>query len=146
MADTKPVSNPLHVRFAEFELDERNARLIHDSRVIPLSPTPFELLCTLVRHAGSLLTKHALLDEVWGHRFVSDSVLKGTISDIRTALNDDARTPRFIETAARRGYRFIAAPVAVQAAASASRSAATTRKAPPTPDETAADWSTGAPE
>jgi DNA-binding winged helix-turn-helix (wHTH) protein/tetratricopeptide (TPR) repeat protein len=144
MADTEAVSNPLHVRFAEFELDERNARLIHNGRVIPLSPTPFELLCTLVRHAGSLLTKHALLDEVWGHRFVSDSVLKGTISDIRTALNDDARTPRFIETAARRGYRFIAVPVTVQTAASASRSAGpASARAPVEAEETPADWSVG---
>ena len=58
---------------------------------------------------ASLLTKHALLDEVWGHQFVSDSVLKTAISDLRTALDDDPRQPRFIETVSRRGYRFIAA-------------------------------------
>ena len=101
---------PLRVRFGEFELDESNALLIHNGGAVALSPTPFNVLCTLVRHAGSLLTKHALLDEVWGHRFVSDSVLKGTISDIRTVLGDDSRNPRFIETVARRGYRFIAVP------------------------------------
>src|SRR4029450_9155797 len=91
-------SSPLHVRFAEFELDEANALLLRGGNAIPLSPTPFGLLCALARRPGSLLTKHALLDEVWGHRFVSDSVLKGTISDIRTVLGDDARSPRFIET------------------------------------------------
>ena len=76
---------------------------------IALSPTPFGLLCALVRRPGALLTKHALLDEVWGHRFVSDSVLKGAISDVRTVLGDDPQHPRFIETVPRRGYRFIAA-------------------------------------
>ena len=114
MASPPARSSPLRVRFAEFELDEANARLLRNGMSVPLSPTPFGLLCALVDRAGSLLTKHALLDEVWGHRFVSDSVLKGTISDIRIALGDDARSPRFIETVARRGYRFIAVPTSLQ--------------------------------
>jgi len=53
-----------------------------------------------------------LLDAVWGHQFVSDSVLKTAISDLRIALADNPREPRFIETVSRRGYRFIAVPVA----------------------------------
>jgi DNA-binding winged helix-turn-helix (wHTH) protein len=52
---------------------------------------------------------NALLDEVWGHQFVTDSVLRTAISELRTALDDDARKPRYIETVSRRGYRFIAA-------------------------------------
>jgi DNA-binding winged helix-turn-helix (wHTH) protein/tetratricopeptide (TPR) repeat protein len=102
-------SSPLRVRFGEFELDEANALLLRGGSAIALSPTPFGLLCALARHPNALLTKHALLDEVWGHRFVSDSVLKGAISDVRTVLKDDPQHPRFIETVPRRGYRFIAA-------------------------------------
>jgi DNA-binding winged helix-turn-helix (wHTH) protein/tetratricopeptide (TPR) repeat protein len=98
----------LHVRFGEFELDEANALLLRHGSAVTLAPTPFALLCALVRQRGSLLTKHALLDQVWGHRFVSDSVLKTAISDLRTVLADDPRQPRYIETVARRGYRFIA--------------------------------------
>jgi DNA-binding winged helix-turn-helix (wHTH) protein len=60
---------------------------------------------------------HTLLDEVWGRRYVSDSVLKGAISDVRTVLDDDAQHPRFIETVPRRGYRFIAALTALPAEA-----------------------------
>ena len=101
-------SSPLFARFGEFELDEANARLLRGSSALALSPTPFKLLCALARRPGALLTKHALLDEVWGHRFVSDSVLKGAISDVRMVLGDNAQKPRFIETAPRRGYRFIA--------------------------------------
>ena len=106
MGDQPAHSSSLRVRFGEFELDEANALLLRSGSAIALSKTPFGLLCALARHPGSLLTKHALLDEVWGHRFVSDSVLKGTISDIRTVLGDDPRSPRFIETVSRRGYRF----------------------------------------
>jgi DNA-binding winged helix-turn-helix (wHTH) protein/tetratricopeptide (TPR) repeat protein len=96
------------VRFDRFELDEANASFLRDGKAVPLAPTPFAVLCALVRQPGSLLTKQALLDEIWGHQFVSESVLKTVISDLRTLLEDDARQPRFIETVSRRGYRFIA--------------------------------------
>lgn len=109
-------SNPVWVRFGAFELDEANARLRRDGRAVALAPTPFALLCALARQPGALLTKHALLDQVWGHQFVSESVLKTAISDLRTVLDDDPRKPRFIETVSRRGYRFIAATVAISAA------------------------------
>ena len=123
MAGASARSSPLHVRFGEFELDEANALLLRGGSAIALSPTPFGLLCALARHPGALLTKHALLDEVWGHRFVSDSVLKGAISDVRTVLDDDPQHPRFIETVPRRGYRFIAALTAVSAEPPSSGSA-----------------------
>ncbi len=105
-------SNPVRVRFVEFELDEANASLLRDGKPLALAPTPFALLCALARQPGALLTKDALLDEVWGHQFVSESVLKTAVSDLRTALGDDARQPRLIETVPRRGYRFIANPSA----------------------------------
>ena len=109
-------ANRVRVSFDVFELDEANARLLCDGRPVALAPTPFALLCALARQPGSLLTKHALLDQVWGHQFVSDSVLKTAISDLRTVLDDDARHPRFIETVSRRGYRFIAAAAAIPSA------------------------------
>lgn len=101
-------SNPVRVRFVEFELDEANASLLRDGRPLALAPTPFAVLCAMARRPGSLLTKDALLDEVWGHRFVTESVLKTAIGKVRTALRDNARNPRLIETVPRRGYRFVA--------------------------------------
>ncbi len=110
MARAQSHPNPVHIRFAEFELDEANASLLRNAEAVALAPTPFTLLCVLARQPGTLLSKDALLDAVWGHRFVSDSVLKTAISDLRTVLGDDSRAPRFIETVSRRGYRFIATP------------------------------------
>jgi DNA-binding winged helix-turn-helix (wHTH) protein len=104
------------VRFAEFELDEENATLLRAGRRLSLAPTPFALLCALAKRPGTLLTKDALLDSVWGHGFVSDSVLKTAISDLRTVLGDDPKRPRIIETVPRRGYRFIATPASDSAA------------------------------
>jgi DNA-binding winged helix-turn-helix (wHTH) protein/tetratricopeptide (TPR) repeat protein len=108
-------SNLAPLRFEEFELDEANARLLRNGQAVPLAPKPFALLCELVRQPGALCTKHTLLDRVWGHQFVSDSVLKTAISDLRTVLGDDPRNPRFIETASRRGYRFVAPITAIPA-------------------------------
>jgi len=120
---SSPASNTVRVRFGRFELDEANSCLLRDGKAVPLAPTPFAVLRTLARQPGALLSKNALLDEVWGHRFVSDSVLKTVISELRTLLDDDARQPRFIETVSRRGYRFIAAATTLRGAASAPASA-----------------------
>jgi DNA-binding winged helix-turn-helix (wHTH) protein len=99
------------LRFDRFELDEAEARLTCDGEPIALAPKPFAVLCALAREPACLLTTNALLDKVWGHQFVTDSVLRTAISELRTALDDDARKPRFIETVSRRGYRFIAATI-----------------------------------
>ena len=63
----------------------------------PWLARPRYSLCALASQPGTLLTKDALLDAVWGHQFVSESVLKTAISDLRTALGDSPREPRFIE-------------------------------------------------
>ena len=110
MARPQPHPDPVLLCFFEFELDESNACLLRNGETVAVAPTPFTLLCVLARQPGSLVTKDALLDAVWGHRFVSDSVLKTAISDLRKVLGDDPRHPRFIETVSRRGYRFIASP------------------------------------
>jgi len=103
--------DPVRVRFDAFELDEANALLQRDGKAVTLAPKPFAVLCALVRAPGSLVTKNALLDLVWGHRFVTESVLKTAISEVRAALDDDPKGPRYIETVSRRGYRFIASTV-----------------------------------
>src|SRR5262245_30949660 len=97
----------LRLHFDAFGLDEADARLRRDGKPVALAPKAFGVLCALVRQPGVLVTKHALLDAVWGHQHVSESVLKTTISQVRAALNDDAASPRYIETASRLGYRFI---------------------------------------
>lgn len=67
------------------------------------------LLSYLVRHPGVLVTKEELTDAIWPGTFVGDGVLKVIVRQLRKALDDDPKQPRFIETAHRRGYRFISA-------------------------------------
>jgi len=120
------------VRFDTFDLDEPNARLQCNGKAVTLPPKPFEVLCALARTPGSLVTKNALLDLVWGHRFVTESTLKTAISEVRAALDDDPKQPRYIETVPRRGYRFIAATVdaSVQRAPASERNVAAGRDHP----------------
>ncbi|MDM0002642.1 AAA family ATPase [Variovorax sp. J22P240] len=107
---------PLRLQFDLFELDEGQARLTRGGQALALPPKAFAVLCELARQPDQLVGKEALLDAVWGHQYVTDSVLKTTISELRAVLGDDAKQPRYIETAARRGYRFIARALPLGAA------------------------------
>lgn len=94
--------------FGPFRMEPDNAIFSHDGTTAHLPPRDFALLQFLLANRGRLLTKDELVEAVWGHRFVSDSALKGRINALRKVLADDPKTPRYIETVARRGYRFIA--------------------------------------
>jgi DNA-binding winged helix-turn-helix (wHTH) protein len=122
----KSDASAARLRFEHFELDEAEARLTCSGEPVALAPKPFAVLCVLARTPQKLVTKNALLDAVWGHRFVTESVLKSAISEVRAALGDDPKQPRYIETVSRRGYRFIAASVAApsQSAAAVERNGA----------------------
>lgn len=124
------------ISFGAFVLDLPAGRLLQDGQSIALQPRPWALLVHLCERAGQLVSKDELLDAVWGHRHVSDSVLKGAINIVRTALGDDPAAPRYIETAARRGYRFVAPITRVGGgggAGSGNAAAAAVAKVPATP-------------
>jgi DNA-binding winged helix-turn-helix (wHTH) protein len=89
------------------QLDLANERLWCGDQVRVLRPKTFALLRYLVEHPGQLLTKAALLEALWPETTVSEVVLSVCMRELRQALGDDARMPRFIETVHRRGYRFI---------------------------------------
>ena len=138
MSRPPPAADPVRLRFGAFELDEANARLLRGGQPVVLAPTPFRLLCALARQPGALLRKDQLLDTVWGHQFVSESVLKTAISDLRTALGDSPREPRLIETVSRRGYRFIGAAIAGSPAPLPSSAVPSTSEPAPAPTSTSA--------
>ncbi len=94
--------------FGEYRLDAVSGHLYRGAVPMPLTPKAFALLQYLAERAGRLVPKQELLDAVWPGVFVGDAVLKVTIREVRKSLEDDPRTPRFIETAHRRGYRFMA--------------------------------------
>jgi pimeloyl-ACP methyl ester carboxylesterase len=97
-----------HLLFDRYRLDLDAGQLEGPSGPIALTPKALSVLHYLVARPGRLVAKRALLEAVWPNIFVAEGVLKVCIRQIRRALNDAARGSRFIETAHRRGYRFIA--------------------------------------
>jgi adenylate cyclase len=95
--------------FARFRFEPASARLWAGKREIKLTPKAARVLGVLIGRAGEPVTKEELFAEVWRGTVVTDDALVTCIQELRKALGDDARKPRFIETRHRRGYRFIAA-------------------------------------
>jgi len=100
--------------FPPFRFDTTNQCLwrSHDTgeyeRVL-LAPKAFGVLQYLVEHTNRLVTHSELIEALWPDTYVQPAVLSSHIRDLRSALGDNPKNPRFIETLARRGYRFIAA-------------------------------------
>lgn len=104
---SQPARGGFRLAFGPYELDPETGRLRDGNRVIPLAPKPLETLLYLAQRAGHVVPKAELIDALWPGTFVTEDVLVQCIVDIRRALGDSAKTPRFIETIPRRGYRFI---------------------------------------
>src|SRR5271167_1678772 len=97
-------------RFGVFELDLRAGELRKRGLRIRLQEQPFQVLVMLVEQPGEVITREQLQKKLWpAGTFVDfDHGLNKAISKIREALSDSAESPRFVETVARRGYRFLA--------------------------------------
>jgi pimeloyl-ACP methyl ester carboxylesterase/DNA-binding winged helix-turn-helix (wHTH) protein len=103
--------------FEGFQLDLASGRLSGDAGPIAIPPKALAILEYLAARPGQLVSKDELLGAIWPGVFLGDSALKVCVSELRRALGDDAKSPRIIETAHRRGYRFIA-PIADVSSAS----------------------------
>ena len=103
------------IAFGPYRFDRASGRLFRGGASVPLRPKTFAVLEYLALRPGRLVTKNELLDAVWPGTHVTPSVLTGCIRELRKALGDDARTARFVETAHRRGYRFVAEAVPASA-------------------------------
>jgi TolB-like protein/DNA-binding winged helix-turn-helix (wHTH) protein/Tfp pilus assembly protein PilF len=93
--------------FDGFRLDTAEGLLLREGAPVALEPKVFEMLVVLVRHAGRLVTKEELMQAVWPDSFVEESSLTRIISVLRKALSREDAGPQYIETAPKRGYRFV---------------------------------------
>src|SRR6201985_3668929 len=99
----------LSLKFGVFEADLRTGELTRLGRRIRCQEQPFQLLAMLLEKPGVLVTREELHLKLWPETTVDfDHGLNKAISKIREALGDSAESPRFIETVARRGYKFLA--------------------------------------
>jgi Tol biopolymer transport system component/DNA-binding winged helix-turn-helix (wHTH) protein len=114
MTDTRLVGE--EIRFDTFALDLRAGELRKEGRRIKLQEQPFRVLFLLLERAGDVVPREELRQKLWpADTFVDfDHGLNSAVARLREALRDSADTPRFIETVAKRGYRFIAPLITAQ--------------------------------
>jgi TolB-like protein/DNA-binding winged helix-turn-helix (wHTH) protein/Tfp pilus assembly protein PilF len=101
---------PRSVRFGTYEVNLRAGEIRKAGLRIRLQEQPFQVLAMLLEHPGEVVTREELHSKLWSHdTFVDfDHGVNTAITKIRQALGDSAESPRFVETLARHGYRFIA--------------------------------------
>src|SRR6185369_16261434 len=93
--------------FPPFRLEPATSRLWKEDAEVPLRRKPFAILRYLAEHAQRLVTHEELVDAIWGHVTVSESLLRTHVREVRVALGENV-----IETIVGRGYRFVPAVVA----------------------------------
>ena len=108
------------VSFSGYKFEPATGRLWAGTREIRLTPKASAVLKELVTHAGQPVSKDELFASVWNGTAVGDDALTSCIQELRRALDDDAKQPRFIETRHRRGYQFVA-PLSAAAPAAATK-------------------------
>jgi Tol biopolymer transport system component/DNA-binding winged helix-turn-helix (wHTH) protein len=98
------------LRFSVFEVDLHSGELRKRGVRVPLQQQPFRVLVRLVEHPGEIVTREELRQELWpADTYVDfEQGINAAVKRLREALGDSAEAPRFIETLAKRGYRFIA--------------------------------------
>src|SRR5713226_5820788 len=105
--------NQHYYRFGEFTVDAGQKVLLREDKPLPLPPKLFDTLLILVENSGRIVQKEELMNRLWPDTFVEEANLTSNVQQLRKSLGDNARHPHYIETVAKRGYRFIA-PVAAE--------------------------------
>jgi Tol biopolymer transport system component/DNA-binding winged helix-turn-helix (wHTH) protein len=96
------------LRFDDFTVDPDRLEVRRHELVLSLEPKAFRVLLYLLQNRERAVTKEELMERVWAGSFVTDNALTRVIAQIRKQLGDNAREPRYIETLATTGYRFVA--------------------------------------
>jgi TolB-like protein/DNA-binding winged helix-turn-helix (wHTH) protein/Flp pilus assembly protein TadD len=100
---------PAVLRFGLFAADVEAGELTKQGRRVRLQDQPFQLLVMLLQRPGEVVTREELRSKLWPNTIVDfDHGLNKAINKVREALGDSSENPRFVETVARRGYRFLA--------------------------------------
>ena len=110
----RPVPPDHILSFGPFRLNAANAQLWCETQPVRLTAKALQVLSYLAERPGQLVTKDELFGAVWPETVVSDATLTSNIQAVRQALSDDARSPQYIETVHRRGFRFLGEVVSSQ--------------------------------
>jgi TolB-like protein/Flp pilus assembly protein TadD len=107
VTDTE-LSSPGAFRLGEWLVQPSLNRITRRRSTLTLEQKVMDVLVCLTDHAGELVTRQQLIDAVWATEHISENVLTRAITELRSALGDDAKSPGYIETIHRKGYRLVA--------------------------------------
>src|SRR5580700_9735686 len=119
MADSTRAKVRLY-RFGPFELDVRSGEFRKHGIRLPLREQPVRILLLLLEHPGELVLRSEIRDKLWPNETMVefDPAINNAVRRLRVGLGESAEQPRYIETVARRGYRFLGEVEAVETPAS----------------------------
>jgi len=95
------------IKFGEFTLDDKQARLFCQDKEISIEPKLFELLLLFVKQPNSIISRQDILDNLWAGSLVTDNAINKLVANLRKVLADEPKNPRYIQTVPKRGYRLI---------------------------------------
>lgn len=101
------------LRVLDVSIDPSRHTIVKAGEEVPLRPKSFQLLLYLAENYSRLVPKEEILEQIWKQTAVTDGTLAGCILEVRKALGDDSKTPRFIRTVHGVGYQFLPVPEAV---------------------------------
>src|SRR5688500_1403413 len=97
----------MNLAVGDFVIDRADERVLGPDGPLKLGNKAYRVLLSLAEQDGKLLTKDALFSSVWDGTIVSESALTSAIKELRRALGDESRTPKYIESVYGRGYRLL---------------------------------------
>ncbi len=102
------VSNGTIYEFADFRVVPEDNLLLRNGESIPLPPKAFSTLVHLIEHQGHLVRKEDLIEKIWENSYVEEAAVSRCVWTIRSALGEDSKSQRFIQTVPKCGYKFVA--------------------------------------
>lgn len=111
MASEQAAVKTAQFRLGDWLIEPSLNRASRGAGVVHLRPQLLDLLVFLAKNAGRVVSKEEILQGVWGTQFVGESGLMRSVAELRRVFEDDAESPWFIETIAKRGYRLVPSPL-----------------------------------
>lgn len=106
------------IQLGDFTIDEKQSQLLHQGDVVAIEPKLFDLLLLFISKPNAIITRQEILETLWPNSLITDNAINKQVANLRKVLGDSAKSPRYLETVPKRGYRLICAVETINIATS----------------------------